>query len=653
VSRARKILGFLFPLIFIGVFALGGAVLGELDIDDGQKSFSLEEIRVTAQLRPNGVMLVREQVTYDFDGTFNVGTRDFDSGPWDVRNMHVYEDGEELDLLVDTPTLVEWDISPASGVHTYELRYKVVDAVLAWPDVVELNWQWVGRDVPEPVGLHTVTLGVPGDGEGVRAWAHGPLSGTIVVDGAVVRTAIEDLPEFTFLETRVIVPRSRFENPGELPQGRVGETSIGGYDSTCDVIREALEENQAQNPAVTDEQIEGYLETVGSCQEAADAGTIETEPQAPRIIAEETALAALANEEREAYAKEQQEKEDRRQALALAGPFVIALAALAAFLIWLKWGREPKVADIDYWREVPDDPPAVAMALMNWGLVDTDAFSTTVVDLAQRGYLVIEETDHDHTFTATDKAREGLLDFENKVLKKLFEDGPQTSQKGLTGWAKAHRTDAAGWLSSFKGQVGQAYTGKGYQVKGQYAGWILYLLIVLLLWGFAGIAIANEAYASGGGAIGAGIVLLFFMILLRRRTHAGAQRHAEWEGLRRFLKDFSQLQDAPSGHMALYERYLVAAVALDVADDLIEALQVRIPEVANDPTFATWYVGSRTGSRIGSFHSIGDFSSGLSSATASSFRPPPSSSSSSGGGFSGGFSGGGGGGGGGGGFGAR
>ncbi len=87
------------------------------------------------------------------------------------------------------------------------------------------------------------------------------------------------------------------------------------------------------------------------------------------------------------------------------------------------------------------------------------------------------------------------------------------------------------------------------------------------------------------------------MILLRRRTHAGAQRHAEWDGLRRFLKDFSQLQDAPSGHMALYERYLVAAVALGVADDLVEALQVRIPEVANDPTFATWYVGSRTGDR--------------------------------------------------------
>jgi len=651
MSRFRRVLGVLFPLIFIGVFAFGGWILGELDIDDGEKSFSLEEIQVTAQLRPNGVLLVRERVTYDFDGTFNVGTRDFDSGPWEVRGVRVFEDGEELDILLDSPTLVEWDISPASGVHTYELRYRVFNAVLAWPDVVELNWQWVGRDVPEPVGLHTVTLQVPGGGEGVRAWAHGPLSGTIDVEGPIIRTEIEDLPEFTFLETRVIVPRSRFDDEG-LQEGRVGQTTQRDYDSECDNLRNALLSQQAEGAAITRQQIEQILRDAPQCQGTL-ADPIETEPQADRIIAEETALAEEANAERAAYAKEQQEKEDRRRALAVGGPFLIAAALLGAFLVWLKWGREPKVPEIDYWREVPDDPPAVAIALMEWGYVDTDAFSATVVDLAQRGYLTIEETEHDHVFRSTDKSREGLLEFENKVLKKLFEDGPETSQKGLTGWAKAHRTDAASWLSSFTGQVVKAYNAKGYQVKGQATGWVLYILLVLLLWGFAALAIANEAYAIGGAAIGSGLLLLFFMILLRRRTQAGAQRHAEWEGLRRFLKDFSQLQDAPSGHMALYERYLVAAVALGVADELVEALQVRIPEVANDPTFATWYVGTRAGAGIGSFHTIGDFSSGLSSATASSFRPPPSSSSSSGGGFSGGFSGGGGGGGGGGGFGAR
>jgi uncharacterized membrane protein len=189
-------------------------------------------------------------------------------------------------------------------------------------------------------------------------------------------------------------------------------------------------------------------------------------------------------------------------------------------------------------------------------------------------------------------------------------------------------------------------------VTGQTSAYLLYLLVVAAVAVFGIIGFANEAYVPGGAAVGVAVVILCFIGLLKRRTPKGAERHAEWEGLKRFLKDFSQLQDAPSGHMALYERYLVAAVALGVADELVEALRVRIPEVANDPNFAPWYVGSRVGG-AGSFSSIGDFSSGFASATASSFRPPPSSSSSSGGGFSGGFSGGGGGGGGGGGFGAR
>jgi uncharacterized membrane protein len=650
VKGVKKFFGVLFPILFIGFFAVLGAVSGQVDDGTGSdKSFELDSIDVTAALRRDGVLLVREEVTYDFDGTFNVGTRDFDSGPWEITNIRAFEGDRPRATITDTPTLFEWDISPASGTHTYELRYEVRNAVIAWPDVVELNWQWVGRDVPEGVGRHEVALRLPGDGEGIRAWAHGPLSGTIDVRGRTVHTHVDDLPAFTFLETRVIAPRRRFGNG--LPRGQVGQTEPRGYASECDLLRGALQNQATENPSLTQAQIDQILADSPQCQ--GEDLTIETEPQQDRIVAEETALAEEANRARADYEKEQQEKEDRRRALAAAAPFLIGGVLLLAWVVWRKWGKEPDLtSEIDYWREVPDDPPAVAIALEDWGSVDTDALSATIVDLAQRGYLTITETEKDHTFAATDKSRDGLLAFERMAMTKLFENGNETSQSQLTAWAKANRTSAASWLSSFTKAVVKCYEAKGYQVKGQAAGWVLYLLLVAVLGGFAAIAIANEAFAAGGAAIGAAVLLLGTMILLRRRTAAGAQRYAEWNGLRKFLKDFSQLQDAPSGHLALYERYLVAAVALGVADELIDALKVRIPEVANDPTFATWYVGSRAGTNIGGFSSLGDFSSDFSSATASSFRPP-SSSSSSGGGFSGGFSGGGGGGGGGGGFGAR
>src|SRR4029453_15290449 len=317
-------------------------------------------------------------VTYDFDGEFSVGTRDFDAGPWEITNIQATEDGRRLRTITNTPTLFEWDIAPASGRHTYELRYQVRNAVIAWPDVVELNWQWVGNNVPTSVDHHEVELRVPGDGEGVRAWAHGPLSGTIGVDGRVVTTDVDDLPAYTFLETRVVVPRNRFRD--DLPPGRVGQTEPGDYDSTCDVLRASLEEEQARNPGLTDAQIERTLADSGFCD---SQPAVETEPQLPRIIEEETALAEQANEDRAQFEAEQQAEEARRHSSNPAPPFVIAAAVLIAYLTWRRWGREPTLdAEVDYWREVPDDPPAVAHAPMGWGGGGTDALSPPAGDLA-------------------------------------------------------------------------------------------------------------------------------------------------------------------------------------------------------------------------------------------------------------------------------
>lgn len=653
MRRFGKVFGALFPLLFISAFALAGQFFGNLE-GLGEKSYDLEEIRVDARLRADGVLQVRERVTYDFDGTFNVGSRTFDSGPWQIVGIRAYEGERRLATVTENPTLYEWDISPASGVHTYELRYEVHNAVIAWPDVVELNWQWVGDDVDHGVDHHEVDLRMPApdDAEAgdLRAWAHGPLSGTIDVEADRIHTQVDDLPEYTFLETRSIAPRDWFD--ADLPPGRVGQEAIGADDfDVCASYRNALQQEQALNPALTDVQIEQLIEDSGLCED--DLAPVETQPQADRIIAEETELAEQANADRAAFEAEQQREEDRKKALQLAAPFVIVGGMVLAWVIWRAWGKEPELpAEVDYWREVPDDAPAVAQAIMEWGFVDTDAFSTTIVDLAQRGYLTIAESGHDHTFTATDKPREGLLDFEEKALDKVFEEGPQSSQKQLTNWAKAHRSSASTWIESFKGSVMANYRARGYQETGRAMPWLLYLLVVAAMATYGVIAFVNDAYVAGGAAVGAAILVLCYIVLLRRRTAAGAQRHAEWAGLKRYLQDFSQLEDAPSGHLVLYERYLVAAVALGVADELIDALRVKMPQVANDPTFATWYVGSRVGG-VGGFSSLGDFSSNLSSATASSFRPPPSSSRSSGGGFSGGFSGGGGGGGGGGGFGAR
>ena len=86
-----------------------------------------------------------------------------------------------------------------------------------------------------------------------------------------------------------------------------------------------------------------------------------------------------------------------------------------------------------------------------------------------------------------------------------------------------------------------------------------------------GFAVLLFSYGSALGVVPivAALVLFLFMRTLLQRTPAGARRAAEWDGLRTFLKDFSRLDEAVSGDLIIYERYLVAAVALGVADELV------------------------------------------------------------------------------------
>jgi uncharacterized membrane protein len=135
------------------------------------------------------------------------------------------------------------------------------------------------------------------------------------------------------------------------------------------------------------------------------------------------------------------------------------------------------------------------------------------------------------------------------------------------------------------------------------------------------------------------VLLGFATLLLRSRTSGGAQRASEWRAFERKLRDFSQMEDAPAGHLILWERYLVYAVALGVSQRLAHGLMMRVPEEQRS-SFAPWYVGS--GGDY-SFGGMADFGSSFGGAVHSAMVP--ASSSGSGGGFSGGGGGGGGGGG--------
>jgi uncharacterized membrane protein len=560
---------------FLGVVAAPSA---------GAKSFTLPRVLIDAELRPDATMRVVEHITYDFDGEFHHGTRPIPADErYSVVDMTVSEHGTPVPSH-GAPYNLGWDYSARDEERTFDIAYTVVGAAKVGSDVGELYWQWVGGDHP-PIQVVGVRLTVPGDGVGVRAWAHGPRNG-VVRPGKVTTFDVTALPGGQYVEGRVAVPSAAFSvAPG-------------------------------------------------------------AEARLPRILADEKRFI-------EQDAAERAREKRVRAAVQWAGlAFIPGL--LGFLLIWKKWGDDPDPAIPvgEYVHEPLDDPPAVVDGLLHMGTVKPIAFSATVMDLAQRGHLTIEEVKEHHflhdkkdwRFTQKESTDE-LQGWEKRILDRLFHDGPVTTQSDLTAWAKAHQSSARSFWEGFEKGVQRELKSRRYLMGGRALPFFLNFVLVALV-GAAGIAAFSSGLAKGI-ILGAlceltAIVLAFGTLLLRSRTPDGAQRAAEWKAFAHFLRDFSRMEEAPVGHLILWERYLVYSVALGVSGPLAKALALRVPPEQSQ-SFAPWYIGSG-GNGFGgrSFGSIGNFGDSFGSAVHSAMVP---SSSGSGGGFSGGGGGGGGGGG--------
>ena len=199
--------------------------------------------------------------------------------------------------------------------------------------------------------------------------------------------------------------------------------------------------------------------------------------------------------------------------------------------IFRKWGKEPEVTGVgDYYREVPQESPAVIQAFVRWGTVPNTAFSATVIDLAQRGYLTIAEEVHEkigkdkieYTFTRTGKEDGERTDYENKLLKRMFKGGRKAvTMDELTDEAKGDRTDSADWWQRFAKKVKDDLNGRDFfHEKARFRPYCLHFVLM-------GALVLGGDRACSASARRGGLVLLGH----RRRAllphRAAAPAHAE------------------------------------------------------------------------------------------------------------------------------
>lgn len=332
------------------------------------------------------------------------------------------------------------------------------------------------------------------------------------------------------------------------------------------------------------------------------------------------------------------------------------------FYLWWTRGRDPRLRPIAAQYEPPDKlTPGEAGTLVD-SSVNMRDITASIVDLAVRGYIVIEEHQKDqflgllhrkdyNFIVKKDRAEwANLKDHEQELLGGIFVSGKPGESVAMSSLENHFYVN----LPSIKNSLMDSLVEHGYFLRrpdSVRSGYIAVGFILGLLIGFGGISIGQRMGMAPLTFILAGVltggIICAFGWFMPAHTEQGTRALENLLGFEDFLvhvdaERFNRMVKTPE----MFEKFLPFAMALGVEKNWSKAFQ----DIVKQPP--DWYRGSSYGPNFYPMTFANDMSY-MSSMTSSAMSSAPRSSGGSGfsgGGGGGGFSGGGFGGGGGGGF---
>ena len=88
------------------------------------------------------------------------------------------------------------------------------------------------------------------------------------------------------------------------------------------------------------------------------------------------------------------------------------------------------------------------------------------------------------------------------------------------------------------------------------------------------------------------LIIIFALIArksLGRWSKEGLLEYRRWTAFKRFITDYSLMKEAPPVLLQIWDRYLIYAVALGVAEKLLKNLKIYIQETGSELSHPGWY----------------------------------------------------------------
>lgn len=574
------------------------------------KSYGITKVDIDARLQPDGSMIVSEDRTYTFDGSFSFAFRDMPGGQKiTFDGFEIYEGGRAYHLSssespgtysVDRSggkTRVTWYYRAQNESRTFTFRYRAHNAVERFDDAAVLYYKFLSEEWTDPQHNISIRL-VPPEAlpeSRINEWLHGPLSAEsrITHDGEILAYCPR-LPAHRYLEIRALYPPELFPGVG------------------------------------------------------ASHGNVRQ-----KIMTAEAAWAEEANREREA-ARERVVAREKRQKT---GIYVMVAASLAGLFGWWqlyrRYGRKPALPQfLEITSEVPGNtPPALVGYLLRHRQVSGADLVGTMLDLARRGFVELrEETIEKKSFWGGMKERPDyhwdlkrshweqhageLKEYENSLLTFIFDELAHGRDSIALETIKNKRRDFMKFFRDWRKSVSTLGEKEEWfdkeSLRAAYYSGAIGLAMMLLAIG-AGFLFGPWAFIMG--VTGLAVLLLSFLIY--HRTAEGETEARHWMALRKYLKSHELLSQGRQDLLSRVSDYLVYGVVLGLSTAFYKEIAAVIPQ-AEQARYVPWYVYHGHGAGSFSPEGFGEaFSSMVTTATSTM-----SSASGSGGGASGGGGGG-------------
>lgn len=637
-------------IIIISIFSLMCIILTSLcnEANASSGSLYLNNLEFNANINSDGSMDVIE--TWDIDisstntlfKTFKTDKSKY-TGISNVQVTQVLKNGsekrfEQINELMyhvtkdcyygmknkDGDFEIAWGVGLDSGndTRTYKISYTVQDAIKNCDGFSELYWQFVGKDFEISANKIKGKINLPSEAErkeDIKVWGHTEgLNGEIYATSTkTVEFEINKFRYGRFVEVRVAIPQDVY-------------------------IR---------------------------------SGRVDKELSIENIIKEETKWANAANARR---------TRSKIGAGLLYSITTIGLIALCVYIIYrliknkqflneLPDKLKPE-QQLTYFRDIPDEntTPAQALRMQKMKIMEFtstevgNVFSATLLDLSLKGLIEFEientqngkqiikiKIKNDNTSIITNNTDE--LEIYKFVREAIYKKGGVITSKELEKYIKAHQTEVVKLKNKIDKLSKLALCVKGYidektmLLKEKHVGYMVGY-ITLIAFTFFGMIVFPATMMedhSGDAIINVfNIIFIWFAIItqilaliatiikckiiskLNIFTQFGVNKTSEWNGLKKFMEEFSMLDKREVPEIVIWEKYLVYATAFGIADKVINQLKIVYPNIDQNSNYSTGvYMGLMMNSNFSS-----SFSHSISSAMSSAY----SSGSGGGGGFSGG-----------------